>query len=332
MIRIITFCCCIALFFCCYHRKPEAPAHFPFPVKDICQINSKEASLGEILFYEPALSSSNKISCASCHQPSRAFADSLNFSVGAGGKKTFRNTPSLANLAWETSFFLDGGAPSLERQAIAPIVSHQEMNENFANIINKLNSKEQYKDKFREVYGSDSITGLKIVYAIAAFERTLISSGSAYDNYLTGKQPLTTLQNKGLSIFEKKCAQCHAGVLFTDNNFHNIGLDSVFPSMSSIDDPLLGRARITRRPEDMGKYRTPSLRNISLTGPYIHDGRFTTIMEVLNHYSSAVKETPYTDSLLLKDGARGILLSMSDKEALLSFLLTLTDSAFAARK
>ena len=316
----------------CDQNKSYIPAHFPPPTNNIDSIDNNKIELGKMLFYEPALSGNNKLSCASCHNPLLAFSDSLSFSIGANGEKTFRNTPSLVNLAWNNTFFLDGGVFDLETQIIGSITSPREMNEKFANVINKLNSKEQYKNKFKEVYGSDSITGLKIVYAIAAFERTLISSGSAYDNYLTGKQPLTALQNKGLSIFEEKCAQCHAGVLFTDNNFHNIGLDSVFPSMSSIDDPLLGRARITRRPEDIGKYRTPSLRNLSLTSPYMHDGRFTAIMEVLNHYSSAVKQTTHTDSLLLKDGTKGILLSKSDKEALLSFLLTLTDSAFAVRK
>ena len=319
---------CIIILFGCVHKKTEFPSHFPPPTDSIIQINSKKAELGKLLFFDPALSKNNKISCASCHQPSLAFADSLPFSMGASGKRTFRNTPSLTNLSWRTSFFLDGGVPSLEQQAIAPMVSHEEMDESFSCIIEKLNSKQGYKDKFKKVFGSDSITGIKIIYALAEYERTIVSANSAYDNYLAGKQQLTPLQKKGLSIFERKCALCHAGVLFTDNNFHNTGLDSTFPSMENVEDPMLGRARITRKATDIGKYRTPSLRNLTLTAPYMHDGRFSTIQEVLNHYSVGVIKSSYTDSLILNNGTTGITLTENEKDALISFLQTLTDTTF----
>src|SRR6185437_6987382 len=291
----------IALFiflivFSCKQKKESFPSHFPLPSRTLT--NEKEAELGKLLFFEPSLSGNGKLSCASCHIPSRAFSDTLSFSIGAKGELTSRNTPSLVNLAWAKDFFWDGGVHDLETQIIASVTSAREMNESFASILKKLNSKKIYQDKFREVYG-DSITGQHIIHAIAAFELTLVSGSSAYDEYLLNKNSLTPLQEKGKLLFEQKCAICHTGVLFTDNKFHNTGLDSIFPPMQQFDNPLLGRARITQNASDIGKYRTPSLRNLNLTAPYMHDGRFTTIRQVLSHYSSGVNKSIYTDSLFI---------------------------------
>lgn len=292
-------------------------------------------ALGKKLFHDKLLSVDNSISCASCHKQEFAFVDNAKFSTGVDGKIGLRNAMPLFNLGWAEMFnptahrfMWDGGNPDLENQVIAPIQNPLEMNQGLSALEQKLRAHPEYPALFKKAFGVDSVTIKYVMYAIAQFERTLISAGSKYDKYKQGLVDLTEQELNGLSIFSREekggCFHCHGNdrsPFFTNYRFHNNGLDSI-PT-----DKGLGA--ITDIAEDNGKFKVPSLRNLAFTAPYMHDGRFTTLEEVVEFYNSGVKSGLTTDQNLKNHVAQGGLkLTEQDKKDLIAFLNTLNDYEF----
>jgi cytochrome c peroxidase len=284
--------------------------------------------LGRKLFYDPVLSGNNKISCSSCHQPDKAFSDGLSLSdQGLSGNTLHRNAPVLQNLAWHKGWFWDGGAKDIESLNFGPIKHPDEMGQNLKELVTELRSKPEYVSLFREAFPQDSITTLTITKALAQFERTLISANSRYDKYIRKEGGnLTAEELEGLKLVQQKCGSCHATDFFTDFGYHNNGLDNTYAD--DFEAVAWGRARISGDVNDKGKYKTPSLRNVALTAPYMHDGRFKTLEEVLEHYNAGIKSSGTLDPLLQKNGTVGIPLSDTEKNRIIRFLQTLTDSEF----
>ena len=288
-------------------------------------------ALGKKLFFDKILSGDGTQSCASCHQPEKAFTDNLQFSEGIEGRKGFRNAMSLFNLAWNFDEFFawDGKDFTLENQAFEPVSNPLEMNANWKEIEIRLNSHASYPDLFQKAFGILKIDSTHVVKAIAQFERTLISGNSKFDKYLLGEATLSPEEENGFNVFmdEAKgdCFHCHGSnnnPLWTDNQFHNNGLDAIFSD--------LGLGAITGDPADNGKFKTPSVRNLAFTAPYMHDGRFATLEEVINHYSEGLKPSSTIDPLIKKVNEGGVKLSEKDKTDLKAFLLTLSDTEFVS--
>jgi cytochrome c peroxidase len=305
------------------------------------------AALGRRLFYEKRLSANSTISCASCHLQARAFTDGRRFSIGFDGTPTKRNAMSLANALWVRNFFWDGRAAGLETQAVTPLTDPHEMGQSLDSSAGKLRESDKqrgsgsYAGAFSAAFGSAQITPERIVRALAQFERTLISADAPYDRYLQGEYRFTPLEQQGYQLFfggsspgaapstdptaavrSLGCANCHGGPRTLTETYHNNGLDSVFA------DP--GRQAVTGMAYDRGRFRVVTLRNIALTGPYMHDGRFATLPEVLDHYSEHIAGGPTLSPTLRDSAGRPVLLHLTDveKKALLAFLNTLTDSTF----
>jgi cytochrome c peroxidase len=306
--------------------KPEdvsfyVPTGFPQPVYDFANNTPTPAgfSLGRKLFYEPMLSRDNTISCAFCHQQVSAFANTNHqFSHGIDGLFGTRNAPGLWNLAWNQTFMWDGGINHIESQPLGPIANPVEMDETISNVILKLSASASYRSAFQDAFGDDSITTQRITRALAQFMGIMISADSKYDQYMRGTASFTPAEEHGLALFRSNCVSCHTEPLFTDRSYHNNGL-AVDPTIND-----KGRMRITLDPNDSLKFKTPSLRNITLTGPYMHDGRFSTLSQCLDHYSSGIVTSPTLDPLL----SAGIPLTALEKSDLLAFLATLTDQTF----
>lgn len=302
----------------------RVPQGFPAPAYDF-SLNPTTLDgfkLGRKLFYDPILSRDNSTSCGSCHQQFVAFAHSEHqVSHGVGGLLGTRNAPGLWNLAWSNSFMWDGGVSHIELQPLAPIANPVEMDESIANVIAKLNASSQYRQLFTSAFGSDTITTQRILMAITQFQGLMISDNSKYDQVQRGEATFTQQEQFGLATFRSKCVSCHTEPLFTDRSFHNNGLR---PEPTIMD---AGRMLITADPNDSMKFKTPSLRNIALTGPYMHDGRFLTLSQCLDHYSNG---NLYQSATLDPQLASGIPLSAQEKSDLLAFLATLTDYSFIA--
>lgn len=286
-------------------------------------------ALGKRLFFDPILSKNNTISCASCHDPKKSFTDNLQFSQGVNNSTGTRNSMPLFNLAWnfDERFAWDGKEFSLERQAFEPVTNHLEMNSDWKAVATRLKNHTEYPRLFREAFGNIEIDSNLVVKAIAQFERTLISGNSKFDKFLNNEAVLTPEEQNGFNVFMKEsrgdCFHCHGSEnnpLWTDNKFHNNGLDETFTD--------LGLGAISGDPNDNGKFRTPSLRNLAFTAPYMHDGRFATLEEVINHYSEGLKNSPTIDPLMKKINQGGTNLTNKDKADLKAFLLTLTDNEF----
>lgn len=295
--------------------------------------------LGRMLFYEPMLSSTNRISCGSCHQQSMAFTDGKVFSDGVKGMKADRNAMSLANLLWVKNFFWDGRVQGLEEQALFPMTAPHEMDQQLTVSAQKISKLSSYRRLFELVYGNDSITAERIVKAIAQFERTLISAYSKYDKYLHGEYQPTADEMNRMNLFMRSpdpknnvrganCGRCHGTPKTFIELFHNNGLDSI-PADA-------GRQQLTGNAIDMGRFRVPTLRNIALTAPYMHDGRFTTLPEVVDHYNDHIVNSPSLSPLLqnVSNSTDGTTLGLtpSEKNNLVSFLQMLTDSSFITDK
>ena len=306
--------------------------YFPIPAlpRDNPLIEER-IELGERLFNDTALSRDGTLSCASCHLAENAFNDPRRFSVGVEGRIGTRQAMPLFNLAWKTSFFWDGRAPSLRAQALMPIQDHLEMDESLENVVAKL--EKTSKAQFARAFDSDAITPERIGLAIENYMLTLVSHDSKFDRSMQGKETLSDEEKRGFELFMTEyeprmgqrgadCFHCHGGPLFTDHQFHNNGLPSV--------ETDTGRERVTGDERDRFKFSTPSLRNIALTAPYMHDGRFQTLEEVINHYDHHLRRSPSLDPNLAKHPTTGIRLSDADKQALVAFLKTLTDEKFVA--
>ena len=301
-----------------------------FPIPELPRDNpliEERVALGKALFNETALSRDGTLSCASCHVANFAFTDARRFSLGVRGQKGTRNSMPLFNLAWKTSFFWDGRAPTLRAQALMPIEDHTEMDEILDRVIAKLAAMKEYPPMFTAAFGSPEITPEKLGLAIEQFMLTLTSFDSKFDRALLGKVTLSDDERRGFELFMTEfdprtgqsgadCFHCHGGPLFSDHQFHNNGL--------APDESDTGRHRITKLESDRYKFATPSLRNIARTAPYMHDGRFATLEEVVAHYSSGVKRTATLDPNLAKHPDGGLQLSAGDQRAIVAFLKTLT--------
>jgi cytochrome c peroxidase len=313
--------------------KPEPPVYdinfsvpkgWPQPVYNY-QTNTLTAAgfkLGRKLFYDGRLSRDNSISCGSCHQQFAGFAHSAHaLSHGIGGLLGTRNAPGLFNLNWHPSLMWDGGINHIEVQPLAPITNPVEMDETINNVIAKLTTDAAYKQMFTDVYGDNTINSQRIFKAIAQFQGMLVSSNSKYDKYVRGETggTLTASEQNGLNLFnQKKCSSCHVPPLFTDFSFRNNGLTF----NTALKDS--GRAHITGLPGDRNKFKVPSLRNLTVSGPYMHDGRFSSLAQCLNHYSSGVQHTENLDTLL----TAGIPLTTDEVQDIVNFLGTLRDNDF----
>ena len=281
-------------------------------------------SLGELLFFDKILSKDYTISCASCHRPEYAFADTSTASKGVGGNKGTRNTPSAMNLTLATTFFWDGRAKTLEEQALAPIENPVEMNLTIDEAIHRLKTNDRYKQYFKEVFNSEP-SKENLAAAIASYERTLETSDSPFDNWKYSDNPTAVSEavKRGFKIFNEKgnCIKCHFGADFTANEFRNIGL---FNSKTLNDS---GRSLISKNHEDVGKFKTPSLRNIAVTAPYMHNGMFQTLEKVIKFYNDTEKIIPdpiNKDSLL----AKPLGLTKQEMDDLKAFLISLTDKQY----
>jgi cytochrome c peroxidase len=284
-------------------------------------------ALGRELFYEPQLSGNSSMSCGSCHFQKYAFSDPAQFSQGIDGDLGDRQAMALINLAWEESFFWDARSSSLEDQAYKPVVDHVELNDNWINVVEKLQNNPKYPPLFEYAFGTDQIDSTLVVKAIAQFERTLISFDSEFERiFFLGKGEFSESEEAGRLIFfgEGKCNRCHFPPLFTDKILRNNGLDASFED--------LGLGAITGLSSGNGKFKVPTLRNIAQTGPYMHDGRFSTLMEVLEHYNNGVVGSSPNLDPIMSPFIGGLGLSDEEILNLHDFLLTLTDSSFLAEE
>lgn len=312
------------------------PANFPAaPVFADNPLSKEGIELGRLLFYDKRLSGNNQLSCASCHHPEKAFSDAVALSaIGASGTTLHRHAPALINMAWANNgLFWDGGSTNLESQAFGPLTAVDEMQQNLNELVVELNAVPDYVQRFRQVF-DDDIKSAYIVRALAQFERTFISGNSRYDKYVRKESggSLSAMELQGLSVVQQKCQGCHAGELFTDNDYHNNGLDADF-SNDALEGLYQGRYRITYNTADLGKFKTPTLRNVMVTAPYMHDGRLATINDVLEHYSAHIQPSATLDDKLKQNqGTPGIPLTAEDRQAIVAFLHTLTDNSFLENK
>ncbi|HWV28326.1 MAG TPA: cytochrome c peroxidase [Dyadobacter sp.] len=316
----------------------KKPAHFPDPVYDVNRnpLTREGVELGRFLFYDGILSRTNQIGCGTCHQQEAAFTHhGHELSHGVDDLLGSRNSPAIQNLAWNPSFFWDGGVHDLDLVPFNPIENPVEMDETVKNVISKLQNTPlatakmpvDYPLMFKKAFGDEQITSERMIKALSQFMISLVSAGSRYDYYRQGDQSaLTADEQRGLAVFQSKCGNCHAGELFTDYSFRNNGLVP-----SGADDQ--GRFGITANPADRYKFKVPSLRNVGLTAPYMHDGRYHTLQEVLDHYSDSIHPSATLDSALISPGEKpGIHLNATEKQSIISFLRTLSDEQFIRDK
>ncbi|MEC9209771.1 MAG: cytochrome c peroxidase [Bacteroidota bacterium] len=283
-------------------------------------------ALGERLFKDPILSADNTQACINCHQQVSSFSDPNQFSTGIDNIQGFRNASALINIGWNNSLNWDGSAATLEKQAFEPVVNPIEMHDTWPNVENKLNANAEYIQLFKEAFNIDYIDSTHVVMAIAQFERTLISVNSKFDKYLRGEELLTPSEFSGYAIFNSEkgdCFHCHGTQMFMDNSFHNNGLD-IEPFLD------LGLGKVTGNASDNGKFKTPTLRNIEFSAPYMHDGRFSSIEEVIEHYNSGGNYSSTVDPLMKKLGI-GLQLTNQEKQDLIAFLKTLSDDNFISK-
>lgn len=309
-----------------YFRRPP---NFPPPVYtfSVNPLTTAGFELGRDLFYDPVLSKDKSIACNNCHQPFAAFAN-LDHAVSHGVDFCFgtRNAPPLFNLAWQKEFMWDGGVKHIEVSPLNALTNSCEMANSLDTIVDRLKSDPQYVHKFQQVFGNSNINSQQLLRVLAQFTSMLISADSKYDKHIRKESggDFSADEENGYEVFSQKCAPCHREPLFTDLSFRNNGLDLVS------EDP--GRDTITNNEPDRGKFRVPSLRNIELTAPYMHDGRFETLEQVLEHYSSGMKRNANLDTVFENGKFVGIELSGQEKKALIAFLKTLTDRDFVNDK
>ena len=295
----------------------DIPKKFPYPgFPADNQPTQARIALGKRLFFDPVLSRDSSISCESCHQPDKFFTDNLKVSTGISGRTGFRNAPSLINVAYQHSLFWDGGNPTLEQQVLAPIANHEEKDFDVNRVVERLNKNAEYVTMFQKAY-KQSPSVYSLTRAIACYERTLIGGRSRYDRFsITNDSTILTASEKNgmLLFFSEKgdCFHCHQGFNFTDNSFRNNGLYLTYADS--------GRARITQRSADIGKFKVPSLRNIDKTAPYMHDGSLQTLDAVLDHYIAGGKNHPVKSVII-----QPLHLTPEEKADLINFLKTLTD-------
>ena len=328
---------CVPAFFCACKSQVEArpvgpaiairaPLGLPsVPIPSNNAPTASEVALGRRLFYDTSLSKDNSLSCASCHNPMFRFSDARERSIGVGGKLGRRHAPTLLNVAYEPDLFWDGRAPSLEAQVLGPMADPLEMNQAHEASIEKLKHNPGYESMFQSAFGSGDITLERVENALAGFERTLLCGNSAFDRYEYGgeKSALTAAQVRGLAVFTDarrgNCAACHAigakYALFTDGQFHNTG--EGVGDEEEISDT--GRFEVTHADADKGAFKTPTLRDVAISGPYMHDGKLKTLKAVVDFYAGHGNSNPYLDKRM-----KDINLTGTDRDDLVEFMKSLT--------
>ncbi|WP_134088028.1 cytochrome-c peroxidase [Olivibacter sp. XZL3] len=340
MERVLLFLSGLLLLLSCNREKviepipydnPEIPLNIPdgFPSLNAFVGENKPTKygveLGEKLFHEKKLSGNNTISCASCHKQSSAFADNNVQAIGIYGRVGLRNTPPLQNLAFMKFFNWDGNILQLEKQPLVPIITHEEMNSSILEVIGKIRDDYEYKDLFKKAFGDENVTADGIYQSIAQYEYTLISANSKYDRIRRNEgDTFTESEARGYQVFQQKCMSCHSTELFTDQRFRNVG----FPVNPSTEEA--GRARVTGIPADLMSFRVPSLRNAEYTAPYGSFGQFPTLKSVLDYFDNGVLDADNLDPIL-KDNGNRIPLTEQEKEDIISFIKTLSDSTFVGK-
>lgn len=333
MFRLALFSGCLVLLLsACRKEEPlprepgenpvllQIPAGFPQPqIPADNALTAERIALGKRLFYDPILSRDSTISCASCHKQSLAFADSTATSPGVEGRPGVRNSPTLANVAYQKTLLREGGLPTLEMQILVPIQEHNEFDFNILSIMERLEKHPEYVQMAQQAYGRKP-DPFVITRSIAAFERTLLSGNSAFDQwYFQGKKrALSPEAQRGFALFNSErlgCNQCHSGFLFTNQAVANNGLYETYA------DP--GRMRLTGLESDRAVFKIPTLRNAALTAPYMHDGSLKTLDAVIDHYQTGGRPHPNKSPLL-----KPFLLSPDERRDLLAFLASLTDPSF----
>lgn len=303
------------------------PANFPAPAQDV-ELNyptTKGFELGRKLFYDARLSADNTISCSFCHEQASGFTHHGHaLSHGINDQEGIRNAPAVQNMVFQGEYFYDGASNSLEMLSIVPIHNPVEMNETLQTIAAKLRQDAEYRRLFKAAFDDEEITSGNILKALGQFMTMMVSADSRYDKYRRNELggALTPQEMQGMALFEANCASCHKTDLFTDSAFRNNGL----PPNPNLND--LGRENVTGFATDRYKFKVPSLRNVALTAPYMHDGRFGSLQSVLNFYGSGVQQSATLDPLLNHNGTWGIPLTQQEKEAIIAFLQTLTDEEY----
>lgn len=327
----------VCLMYACNKDAPQLidevkfiqPVHFPKPFYQFegNPLSNKGFELGKKLFYDARLSADGSVSCGSCHQQFAGFAQlDHNVSHGVNNCLGKRNAPTLFNLAWQASFFWDGGAKNLEIVPLNAITDACEMGSSLNLTLDFLNRTSPYPQLFKTAFGTETISSQELLKALAQFMATMVSANSKYDQVNSDPQRYAFTQDEkiGYELFKEKCATCHTEPLFTNNQFVNNGL--------SPNSDELGRKTITGLESDLRKFRVPTLRNIELSAPYMHDGRFNSLEKVLTHYETGVNYSDNLSPLLQQNGKIGIALSDVQKQQLISFLKTLTDHEFIKNK
>ena len=313
-----------------------------FPPPQIAGDNSltiQGVQLGRMLFYEKMLSGDGTMACASCHLQEFAFTDTARFSTGIQGKKGGRQAMTIFNMAWHSNeFFWDGRSHLLRDQSLMPIQDELEMDETLENAVAKLAASQVYKDQFMRAFGSEEITSEKMSLAMEQFMNSIISNNSKYDRFLKDSTVFSANERRGKDLFFKEynqflpaesgadCAHCHSGDNFENDKYMNNGLDAD----GYFTD--IGREKVTNKAGDKGKFKVTSLRNIALTAPYMHDGRFNTLEEVVEHYNSELQSSASLDPALEQTRSPGLRLTPQDKADLVAFLKTLSDDVLINNK
>lgn len=299
------------------------PSNFPEPVYNFAKdpLQQSKINLGRQLFYDPLLSRDTTISCASCHLSFSGFAHTDHpLSHGIQNRIGIRNALPIFNLAWSKFFMWDGSITNSNTQAFTPITHKDEMDDNLTNVVQKIRNEKKYTFLFKQAFGDTSITSYKIAKALSQFTLSLVSANSKYDKVMRKQNGFTfnSMEQKGYTIFKAACNHCHTEPLFTNHNFENNGLE---PNRSVKD---WGRMKITKLPSDSLKFKVPSLRNVEVTYPYMHDGRLPNLQMVLYHYTETIYKSQTLSPLLQTK----LYLSEEDKNCLIAFLKTLTDEEF----
>ena len=299
------------------------PKGWPKPVYDFSKnpLAPNKIELGRMLFYDPVLSRDSTISCASCHSQYNAFTHvDHDLSHGIENRIGTRNSPALMNLAWSRTFMWDGAVNHLDVQALAPITNPLEMDEKLPDVIRKLQHNKRYPALFYKAFGDSTITGQKLLLSLSQFMLTLVSNNARYDSVKRGEAKFTENEEKGYTLYKQHCSSCHAEPLFTNNSYENNGL--------YVDNTLndRGRAGISKNVADSLKFKVPTLRNLKYSYPYMHDGRFKNLGQVLNHYIMGIQQSPSLSPQLQK----GLYLTSDDKFYLIAFLTSLNDKHFVS--
>lgn len=303
----------------------KVPKDWPAPVYAFegNEVSEAKFNLGKELFYDVQLSLTNTVSCGSCHQPFAAFAHlDHDVSHGVYDRLGKRNSPPLFNLNWHSSFFWDGRSNHLEVQPLSPITDSTEMAETLPNVLAKLQSDQRYPPLFTAAFGDALIDSQRMLKALAVFMGMMVSDNAKYDKYMRGEEQLTEQESRGMAVYTQHCSGCHKAPLFSDFNFRSNGLA---PRLTTAGTEDSGRAAVAPfQAENMYKFKVPSLRNLRFTRPYMHDGRFQTLEQVLDHYSQIDANAVNLDPQLVN----GIQLSQQERSDLLAFLNTLNDEEF----